>query len=137
MSADAPRWNLDHCEPDTILFVGRFDAVKGGDLVIDAFSRLLARRPTLRLMFAGPDVGLVREGRRVHAGEFIAATGGAALAGRISLLGVRSPSEIGVLRAQAALTVVASRRESQGYTALEAMLQGCPVVCTDTSKETP
>jgi glycosyltransferase involved in cell wall biosynthesis len=29
------------------------------------------------------------------------------------------------------ITVIASRWESQGYTLLEAMYQGCPVICTD------
>jgi glycosyltransferase involved in cell wall biosynthesis len=39
--------------------------------------------------------------------------------------------EIEKLRVKAMLTVVASRWENTGYTVLEAMLQGCPLVSTD------
>ena len=39
--------------------------------------------------------------------------------------------EISRLRVEAMVTVVASRWETQPFTALEAMFQGCPVVCSD------
>jgi glycosyltransferase involved in cell wall biosynthesis len=39
--------------------------------------------------------------------------------------------EVAKLRANAMVTVVASRWENPGYTLLEAMFQGCPVVSTD------
>jgi glycosyltransferase involved in cell wall biosynthesis len=85
-------------------------------------------------MFVGPDPGLASaDGTTIHLREFIASFADARLAERISVRGVLSQAEIGPLRVSAAVTVVASRRESQGYAALEAMLQGCPVVCTDTS----
>jgi len=133
-SAATPLWQRSHCAPDTLLFVGRFDAIKGGDLVISAFQRLLVARPALRLIFVGPDHGLrSADGTTIHLREFIASFADARLAERISVRGVLSPAEIGALRVPAAVTVVASRRESQGYAALEAMLQGCPLVCTDTS----
>src|SRR5690606_1394239 len=40
-----------------LLFVGRFDFHKGGDLMIQAFERLSRMHPSCRLTFAGPDVG--------------------------------------------------------------------------------
>jgi glycosyltransferase involved in cell wall biosynthesis len=134
LAADAPLWSLAECARDTLLFVGRFDAIKGGDLMIAAFHRLLAERPGLRLVFVGPDIGLARaDASRLHFDEFVASLGGSALAQRISFRGRLAPAEVASLRTGALVTVVPSRRESQGYTALEAMLQGCPVVCTDTS----
>ncbi len=133
-SAATPVWARSSSAPDKLLFVGRFDAIKGGDLVIAAFRRLLVARPGLRLVFVGPDHGLRSgDGTTIHLREFIASFADPLLAERISVRGVLSPAEIGALRVGAAVAVVASRRESQGYAALEAMLQGCPVVCTDTS----
>ena len=46
----APRmtehWHLNDADPRRILFVGRFDRHKGGDLIIDAFGQVLAKFPT-------------------------------------------------------------------------------------------
>jgi glycosyltransferase involved in cell wall biosynthesis len=134
LSTGSPLWSSAGCSPETLLFVGRFDAIKGGDLVIAAFRRLLAERPALRLVFVGPDHGLEDpNGGKIHLREFIATFDHAMLQQRVVVRGVLAPPEIRSLRADAAVTIVASRRESQGYAALEAMLQGCPVVCTDTS----
>lgn len=134
LGPQAPVWDRSRCEPDTLLFVGRFDAVKGGDLVIAAFRSLRVARPHLRLTFVGPDNGLQSaDGTTIYLRQFIASFADPGLEESISIRGVLSPAEIGLLRGDAAVTLVASRRESQGYAALEAMLQGCPVVCTDTS----
>jgi glycosyltransferase involved in cell wall biosynthesis len=127
-------WSLPQCDLQMLLFVGRFDVVKGGDLMIAAFRRLLSERPRLRLVFVGPDRGLVRaDGSTIHLREFVASFEDPLLLQQVSALGMLAPAQICALRCQAMVTVVASRRESQGYTALEAMLQGCPVVCTDSS----
>jgi glycosyltransferase involved in cell wall biosynthesis len=127
-------WDPVRCERDRVLFVGRFDAVKGGDLMVLAFQRLLARRPGARLAFVGPDPGVLRsDGSAVRLRDFIASLGDRALADAITTTGAVAPAQVAELRPRAAVTVVASRRESQGYTALEAMLQACPVVVTDTS----
>ena len=50
-------WRLDRADPKRILFVGRFDRHKGGDLIIDAFARVLQEVPDARLWFVGPDRG--------------------------------------------------------------------------------
>jgi glycosyltransferase involved in cell wall biosynthesis len=134
LGAQAPVWERSACQPDTLLFVGRFDAVKGGDLVISAFRKLRVARPRLRLTFVGPDNGLhAADGTTIHLRQYIASFADAGLEESISIRGVLSPEEIAALRVEAAVTVIASRRESQGYAALEAMLQGCPIVATDTS----
>ena len=42
-----------------------------------------------------------------------------------------SNQEVTKLRTRCMVTVIGSRWENPGYTLLEAMLQGCPVVCTE------
>ncbi len=127
----APLWSLEHCERKTILFVGRFDQRKGGDLVLEAFARLLALDPALRLIFVGPDGGVPSAtGERVHFEAFRAALLPRD-ADRVDYRGRLEPPEICALRAQAFVTLIASRWENQSYTALEAMLQGCPVISSD------
>ena len=117
-------WDLAHCARDTLLFVGRFDKVKGGDLVLRAFHRLLSERPTLKLVFVGPDVGLVgRGGGRVCLPEFIASLGGETLARAVSCRGRLSPSEIETLRARAFVTVVASRHVRRSFPTVRLLLK--------------
>ena len=129
-----PLWNSDYAEKNTILFVGRFDKIKGGDIVINAFHTLLRTRPDLKLIFAGPDPGLIiSTGEKIGICDFIKSFNDPLLTAGIQYLGKRLPSEIVVLRTQAMVTIVASRLENQNYTALEVMLQGCPLVCTDTT----
>ncbi|MEP7102109.1 MAG: glycosyltransferase family 4 protein, partial [Burkholderiales bacterium] len=126
LAEGVPLWRLDGCERDTVLFVGRFDKVKGGDLVLRAFQRLLARKPHLKLVFVGPDSGLVRpDGSKIQFEAFMKSLGDAALTRAVSYRGRLAPSEVASLRARSMVTVVASRHENQAYTVLEAMLQGC------------
>jgi glycosyltransferase involved in cell wall biosynthesis len=127
-----PRWQLETCERDTILFVGRFDRRKGGDIVLQAYARLLQERPGLRLVFVGPDAGLLQpDGSRVHFEAFRDALFAPELRSRVDYRGHMANHDIAALRVRAMVTVVASRWENQGYTALEAMVQGCPVVASD------
>lgn len=129
-----PLWNRHRCDAERVLFVGRFDLVKGGDVVIRAVALLQRRRPRLRLTFVGPDTGLLRtDGTRIFLADYVKSLGVASLEHRIDFLGPTAPDAIRLLRPQAAVTVVASRQESQGYTAMEAMLQACPLVCSDSS----
>ena len=126
-------WRLPRCDARRILFVGRFDRHKGGDLVLEAFGRVLDEIPDCRLSFVGPDPGFIDEsGRRTRIGPFA----GDCLADpqkrrRLEYLGLRPPSEIDKLRCESLVTVVASRYETFCYTAVEAMRAGCPVVAPD------
>jgi glycosyltransferase involved in cell wall biosynthesis len=134
LDADAPLWRLDGCDRHTVLFVGRFDKVKGGDLVILAFQHLLRARPDMRLVFVGPDRGLIQaDGSRVGLRDFVSGLADPALAAAIDYRGPLAPEQIGPLRTRALCVLVASRVENQAYTVLEAMQQGCPLVCTDNS----
>jgi glycosyltransferase involved in cell wall biosynthesis len=133
-AADLPLWDPATCDHRTLLFVGRFDKTKGADVLILAFRRLLVDHPDLKLVFVGPDGGLTRhDGPNVHLPEFVAALGDPAVERNLDYRGRLRSDDIAALRTSAVVTVIASRRENQPYSALEALLQGCPVVCTDTS----
>jgi glycosyltransferase involved in cell wall biosynthesis len=127
-----PLWDLEACDRKAVLYVGRFDRIKGADLLILAFQRLLARTPDLRLIFVGPDFGLIEPGGvRVHFHDYVASLNDPALAAAISYRGSVGQGEVSGLRTGALLTVISSRCENQPYSALEAMVQACPLVCTD------
>jgi glycosyltransferase involved in cell wall biosynthesis len=58
--------------PATLLFVGRFDERKGGDLVIEAFASCLEPAPTCGFFSLCPDVGIHRpNGARLHIAEYL------------------------------------------------------------------
>lgn len=126
----AARWRREACDSRTILFVGRFDRLKGGDLIVEAFARVLREAPAARLRFAGPDIGLLDDGgRRWDLASFVDdRLPGARAAGRVELLGHVPHSRLDPLRRQAAVAVVCSRFEVFGLTVAEAMAMGTPVV---------
>jgi glycosyltransferase involved in cell wall biosynthesis len=132
MDVDTPLWRLKTCDRNTILFVGRFDLRKGADVVLKAFLHLLNARPNLNLIFVGPDSGLsMPDGRQLQFNAYCDLLFPKDLRRRIDYRGRLSYQQIAHLRTQAMTTVIASRWENPGYTLLEAMYQGCPVVCTD------
>jgi glycosyltransferase involved in cell wall biosynthesis len=127
-----PMWNLNGCDQKLILYVGRFDSLKGADVMLEAFRRLSNKRPDLRLVFVGPDRGVPGpDGRPLKFKEYLRALYPAEFHDRVDFRGWLPNQEVGILRTKAMVTVVASRSESQCYALLEAMLQCCPVVCTD------
>lgn len=129
---DVPLWEASRCDPRTLLFVGRFDALKGGDVMLLAFARLLERDPSLRLVFVGPDRGIAGpDGTRLDFVGFCAARLTPAQCERIDYRGPLPREEIFSLRTQAAVSVIASRFDNQPNTALEAMAQAAPVVAVE------
>lgn len=132
--ANVPLWNLETCDRNTLLFVGRFDAIKGADVLLRAVQLLLIDKPALKLVFVGPDHGLVQQdGSTVHMEEFVAGLNSPALLRALSYRGRLDAEAIVALRTTALVTIVSSRRDNQPFTALEGMVQGCPLVCSDTS----
>ncbi len=125
-------WSPQAADPGLVLFVGRFDKVKGGDRMLEAFKRVLAQQPDARLIFAGPDRGLMQSGGSlVHFADFARRLFSADELRQVDYRGALPPSEVAALRVQAGVTVIASRWESAGYTAAEAMSQGCPIAAID------
>jgi glycosyltransferase involved in cell wall biosynthesis len=132
MDSDAPIWRLSACDRNTILFVGRFDLRKGADVMLKAFLLVLKSRPDMKLIFVGPDSGLpAADGMRIQFAAYRDSLFPTELRSRVDFRGRMANHEIANLRARAMMTVIPSRWENQGYTLLEAMLQGCPVVSTD------
>lgn len=131
--AEADRWSPSGCEPDHILFIGRFDRIKGADIVIEAFQRLLRTRPQSRLTLVGPDRGFLDDaGQRHQIKPFIESRLPGALAdGRVEWLDFQPSDRLATLRHRASVTVIASRYETFPNTLLEAMVMGCPVVASD------
>lgn len=126
----ADRWRPEACDPRTILFIGRFDRHKGGDLIFEAFARILRQVPDARLLFVGPDRGLIDDdGRTWDIGSFVEdRLPGARDSGRVRLLGHVRHSELDGLRRGAMVSVACSRYEVFGLTITEAMALGAPVV---------
>ncbi len=127
------RWEQRADRKRTILFVGRFDALKGGDLVVDAFSQLAKEDSELQLYFIGPDDGVVDSaGRCLGLQAYLQQRVDAStVATRVKYLGVMTQAEVSEWRRRASLTVISSRYETFPNTALEAMSQGCPIVASD------
>lgn len=124
-------WDVRHCKSDSLLFVGRFDALKGGDLVIRAFAELAASYPNLKLTFVGTDQGLKGDdGSTQSFQQFVQDNVPRECLSRIKFWGQINHSEVMSLRVEHFATVVASQYESSGYSVLEAMALGCPVVAT-------
>ncbi len=130
----APRvtehWHLSDADPKRILFVGRFDRHKGGDLIIDAFGKLLAQIPDARLWFVGPDRGYIdANGRTWHIEEYLRdRLPGALESKRVEWLGAQPFSSLAPLRRKALVSVVCSRYENLPAAVLETMALGCPFV---------
>jgi glycosyltransferase involved in cell wall biosynthesis len=131
-SSSAP-WRLADCDRNRIVFVGRFDLHKGGDLMIDAFAVLATTRPELILDFIGPDRGLLNEeGRTIQLAQYLAARiPDGDIRRRIVVHGQQTAEAINTLRRRGLVTVVPSRYETFGYTAVEALSLGCPVVAAN------
>jgi glycosyltransferase involved in cell wall biosynthesis len=126
----AERWRVEARDPKLVLFIGRFDRHKGGDLIVEAFARVLRTVADAELCFVGPDRGLLDEhGQQWNLEQFVdARVPGARESGRVRILGQQPRPVLDELRRQAAVTVVCSRYEVFGLTAAESMALGAPLV---------
>jgi glycosyltransferase involved in cell wall biosynthesis len=126
-------WNVSECHKDRLLFVGRFDKRKGGDVMIRAFDDLSRGNRALKLSFVGPGTGLRNnDGEIGQIDEFVRDEVSEEARGQIEFLGRLDHAVVMSLRPQHFVTIVASRYENFPYSVLEAMAFGCPVVATDT-----
>jgi glycosyltransferase involved in cell wall biosynthesis len=128
------QWTFEGCDKKSILFVGRFDRHKGGDVMINAFRELAAAIPQgdVELQFVGPDRGFVDDQGRTHRlVEFLDANLPAPARARVHVHGELDAGRIEGLRRQARITVVPSRYETFGFTVAEALAYACPTVAAD------
>ncbi len=118
-------------QPDPhLLFVGRFDWIKGGDLVIEAFARIAASHPTCTLTFVGPDNGILLPDNSALTLTMAISRLPQAVRERITVLGPRTRDEVATLRRTHPITLIASRYETFGVALIEAMAAGAAVVST-------
>lgn len=116
-----------------VVFIGRFDRVKGADVFIEAMFLLAARRPGLRALFIGPDDGQISglDGAALTRAQFVdQCEQRHRRANPIEFMGRKDPAQVLALRQRAAVCVVASRVEMFSYTVAEAMAQGVPTVAS-------
>lgn len=128
--AEGDRWSLAGCDPKRVVFVGRFDRLKGADLVVEAFAQVLRRIPDARLTLVGPDGDCADDaGRTWRLEPFVRdRLPGALESGRVEWLGRQPATALAAFRRRALVTVVCSRFENFPYTVTEAMALGCPLV---------
>lgn len=126
----ARAWQLGTCNTSQILYVGRFDRRKGGDIVLRAFAKLAELYPNVRLSFVGPDKGIHQNGHRFSFDEFVRSTLPDFCWPRIEFRGQLSHQDVMALRNEHLFTVIASQFEILPYAVLEAMSRGCPVIAS-------
>ena len=129
-AVEAETWDVKTCN-DTLIFVGRFDRRKGGDLVLRVFAELAESYPELRLIFIGPDRGIIQaDGKICNFEHFVRTSFPEWCRSRIKFYGQMTHSEVMSLRPKCFATIIASQYEIGPYSVLEAMSLGCPVVAT-------
>ncbi len=124
--AGAPRWPARPSPPPDgyFLFVGTLEPRKNVGRLLDAYERLLSRRP---------DAPPLRLAGRVlrESSEWLARIERPPLAGHASHLGYIDPGRKRELYAGAAALLIPSLHEGFGLTALEAMTVGVPVIASN------
>lgn len=131
VDADAAAWQAGTCDPNRILYVGRFDRRKGGDIVLRAFAKLAELHPDLRLSFVGPDAGVYESGERLSFDQFVRRNIPDFCWSRIDFRGQLSHEDVMALRNEHLFTIVASQFEILPYAVLEAMALGCPIIASN------
>ncbi|MBX9675963.1 MAG: glycosyltransferase family 4 protein [Methylotenera sp.] len=125
------QWQYSMSQKPSILFVGRFDLVKGGDLVLEAFRQIGLKNRTVELLFVGPDKGLKRNGEDFKIDNYIERfILDADIKKRIQFLGHCNHERISELRKNALVTIVCSRYETFSIALIESLAAGCPTVAT-------
>jgi glycosyltransferase involved in cell wall biosynthesis len=124
-------WSIETCDHDSILFVGRFDKLKGGDLVLRAFGKIAPAYPKLKLIFVGPDRGITGPNNELLTFEhFVRRNLSESRQSRIQFRGQMDHPDVMSLRTTSLCTIIASQHENMPYSVLEAMSLGCPLVVT-------
>jgi D-inositol-3-phosphate glycosyltransferase len=108
-----------------VLFVGRIQPLKGGDVALAAFAELAPELPDLRLAVVGGPSGPQGQSEEAH---LRAAASAPEVAGRVDFLGPLPPSRLACAYRSADALVLPSRSESFGMVAVEAQACGLPVV---------
>lgn len=107
-----------------VTFLGRLTAIKGLDLVIDAFANVAAEYPDAHLVLAGPDSEGLGSALRAR----VEALG---IGSQVSLVGVVTGEVRDALLASSRMLLLTSENESFGVSAVEGMAAGLPVIVSE------
>ena len=125
------QWNYEMSKQPSILFVGRFDLIKGGDLMLESFRLLALKNKEIMLLFVGPDSGVSINGQLLSFGSYLERfIPEDSIKKRIQFLGHCNSDTIADLRKTALVTVICSRYEVFCIALVEALAAGCPTVAT-------
>jgi glycosyltransferase involved in cell wall biosynthesis len=108
-----------------VLFLGRLHPKKGGDLLIEAFAKVLESQPLLQLVMAGPDDG---SGTRASLQAQAARLG---IAERVTFTGMLSGDLKWSALQAAEVFALPSHQENFGIAVVEALAMGVPVLISD------
>lgn len=117
--AKAPRSGV----PKTIGVVSRLEKIKGMDLVIPAFVKVLERHPDLKLIIAGD--GSLKEKMKEQANNL-------GIGNNIEFLGRIDQQDLANVYDRIDILLMPSRSEGFGLTAIEGMARGCVPVVANT-----
>jgi len=106
-----------------ILFMGRLHAIKGPDLLLQAFCNIRNTIKNHHLVFAGPDDGLLARLKEM--------TVACNISNRVHFIGYLGGEDRSQAYYAADLLVVPSRQEAMSIVVLEAGVTGTPVLITD------
>ncbi|MGV3583212.1 MAG: glycosyltransferase family 4 protein [Methylophilus sp.] len=125
------RWQYDAKRQPYILFVGRFDSVKGGDLILKTFRIIAQNNKEITLNFVGPDRGVICDGKELKFYEYLEREiPELEIRARIQFLSHQPSEAIKILRKNSLVTIFPSRYENFPVSLLEALSAGCPTVTT-------
>lgn len=123
------KWSASSMSPGRILYVGRFDRIKGPDILFKAFARVLTELPRSELCFVGPDYGFRDDAGTIWSIENYLSTHVSALVRkRITVMGTQPPQVIEKLRRSCNVAVIASRQETYPLAAVESLCAGTPTL---------
>jgi len=106
-----------------ILFIGRLNAIKGPDLLLNAFKKISEAFNDYHLVFAGPNGGMLSELKNKSEEMEIA--------DRVHFTGYLGGEEKSSAYRAADLLAIPSRQEAMSIVVLEAGIMGTPVLLTD------
>lgn len=122
-------WHIDSSMPQSILFVGRFDSIKGADIAINAFRLVALKNKDIELIFVGPDRGLDLGGEQYSLVEYLKRfIPELYIRNRVKILGHCTTDQVANLRKTANVTIMTSRYENFPMSLLESLSAGCPTV---------
>jgi len=126
--ADRSGRAVDHStETVDVLFIGRLEARKGVDVLLETVPGLCALFPQVRFVLIGED-SRIQAGKQTYREQFQADPANAGLGGRVVFTGPLPDEELEKRLASCAIFVAPSRFESFGLVFLQAMMWAKPCV---------